>query len=146
MYFAKLFSDSSPQVCLVCCRCLSDGSELRYEAVLPRTTIPLIGHDAEDIFNSSDEDEDGSLSPVNFANATIRVNARDHDPDRLWKRMLWSAHSASCLYLESFESYYHMKYVDFEDLYALMAQKKDPRAGNYTKYATFIEQLNISYK
>jgi len=44
--------------------------------------------------------------------------------------MLWSAHSASCLYLETFESFYHMKFVDFEDLYEMMRLKEDPRAGN----------------
>lgn len=131
MYFAKLFSDCSPQVCLVCCRCLSDGSELRYEAVLPRTFISLIDHNAEDDLISSDEDEDGSLSPVHYANGKIRVNARDQDPDRMWQRMLWSAHSASCLYLETFESFYHMKFVDFEDLYEMMRLKEDPRSGNH---------------
>ena len=130
MYFANPFSDSSPQVCLVCCRCLSDGSEWRYEAVLPRTDVPLIDHNAEDDLISSDKDEDGSRSPVHCANGRIRVYARDQDPDRLWQRMLWSAHSASCLYLETFESFYHMKFVDFEDLYEMMPLKEDPRAGN----------------
>jgi hypothetical protein len=44
-------------------------------------------------------------------------------------RLTWSRHSESCLYLDNFEKYYHMKVEDFDALYALMPLKEDARAG-----------------
>jgi len=60
-----------------------------------------------------------------------RRECRDQDPDRHWMRLTWSAHSSSCLYLGTFEHYYHMKVEDFNDLYELMPLKEDARAGKY---------------
>jgi hypothetical protein len=60
---------SSLQVCLVCCRCVSGGSEKRYEAVLPRPSMLLIGRDNNedsDIDEDSDINED-SISPEHSA-------------------------------------------------------------------------------
>ncbi len=56
---------------------------------------------------------------------------RDRDPDRRWMRLSWPSHSDSCLYLGTFESYYHMKYDDFHALYEFMRLKVDVRAGEF---------------
>ncbi len=115
-------------MCLVCCRCFIDGSECRYEAILPRRIFQLIGHGNEDVSASSDEADDDLPA---HGNKKVCIGARDHDPERQWMRLKWSIHSSSCLYLESFEEYYHMKHSDFEDLFDMMHHRMDPRAGNF---------------
>ena len=60
-----------------------------------------------------------------------RVMCRDQDPERHWMRLRWSDHSASCVYLGTFDTFYHMSDEDFNALYDLMPLKEDARAGKY---------------
>ncbi len=60
-------------------------------------------------------------------------SARDRDPRRQWTRLSWQEHSSSCIYLDTFEDFYHMKPDDFETLYnELHVGETDPRASEQT--------------